>query len=74
MSADVMGVTQSRWPSPSILRSVAATVTLLVTDIVDSTRLWAECEAAMRVDLEGHDALIGEVVGDHGGPGVQAHR
>ncbi len=61
------GHSQSRWQSPISLRSVAATVTLLVTDIVDSTRLWAECEAAMRVDLEGHDELIGEVVGDHGG-------
>lgn len=46
---------------------MVATVTLLVTDIVESSRLWAEFESAMRADLEVHDALVGADVGEGGG-------
>ena len=46
---------------------MVATVTLLVTDIVGSSRLWAEFESAMRADLDAHDVLVGETVGECGG-------
>src|SRR4051794_33140830 len=44
-----------------------AVLSLLVTDIVGSTRLWAEHEREMAIDLAAHDALIRRVVAGHGG-------
>jgi predicted ATPase/class 3 adenylate cyclase len=43
------------------------TVTLLFTDIVDSTRLWEEQPEAMKDALARHDEILGAVVTDHGG-------
>lgn len=40
---------------------------LLMTDIVDSTRLWATHEAEMAVDLEAHDRLLREAIARAGG-------
>lgn len=48
-------------------RNSSPLVSLLATDIVDSTRLWARHEAAMRDDLATHDALIDVVVRQHRG-------
>jgi predicted ATPase/class 3 adenylate cyclase len=44
-----------------------AVLSLLVTDIVGSTRLWAEHEQEMAADLAAHDALVRRVVSAHGG-------
>jgi class 3 adenylate cyclase len=38
-----------------------------MTDIVDSTRLWATHEAEMAVDLEAHDRLLREAIARAGG-------
>ena len=40
---------------------------LLVTDIVGSTRLWAEHESAMAVDLVSHDEVVNEAIAAAGG-------
>ena len=40
---------------------------LLVTDIVGSTRLWAEHESAMALDLVAHDELVGAAITAAGG-------
>jgi class 3 adenylate cyclase len=40
---------------------------VVVTDIVDSTRLWARYEATMSADLVVHDALVVKVVDAYGG-------
>ena len=40
---------------------------LLVTDIVQSTRLWAEHESAMALDLVAHDVLVNAAVAAAGG-------
>ena len=41
---------------------------VVVTDIVDSTRLWARHERTMSADLVVHDALVvAKVVDVHGG-------
>jgi len=45
----------------------AGTVTLLLTDIEGSTRLWETVPAAMEVALERHDRLITGVIEEHGG-------
>jgi hypothetical protein len=37
-------------------------VSLLVTDIVESTRLWARYEREMSADLVVHDDAVGKVV------------
>jgi predicted ATPase/class 3 adenylate cyclase len=39
----------------------------LVTDIVDSTRLWAEHGSAMAIDLVSHDEIVNAVVASVGG-------
>ena len=44
-----------------------AVLSLLVTDIVGSTQLWAEHEQDMAADLAAHDALVRRVVSAHGG-------
>jgi predicted ATPase/class 3 adenylate cyclase len=44
----------------------------LVTDIVDSTRLWAEHGSAMAVDLASHDQIVNAVIASAGG-GVFKH-
>ena len=49
-------------PPPS-----AAAVTFLFTDIEGSTRLWETEQAAMRVALTRHDALIREAIQRYGG-------
>jgi predicted ATPase/class 3 adenylate cyclase len=46
-------------------------VTFLMTDMEDSTRLWADYTDAMPVALEQHDALVGEAVERHGGTVVK---
>jgi predicted ATPase/class 3 adenylate cyclase len=46
---------------------MASVVSLVLTDIVGSTRRWASDELAMRVDLELHDAILREVVEGSGG-------
>lgn len=43
------------------------TVTFLLTDIVGSTRLWAEAPAAMRAASVRHDEIIEAAVAQHGG-------
>src|ERR671932_246970 len=45
----------------------SATVTFLLTDVVDSTRLWDSYPDAMRVALKRHDAIIDEIVVGHAG-------
>jgi predicted ATPase len=42
-------------------------VTFLMTDLEDSTRLWAEHTDAMPAALEQHDALLDDAVAGHGG-------
>jgi predicted ATPase/class 3 adenylate cyclase len=42
-------------------------VSLVMTDIVDSTRRWNSAEGAMAADLEHHDRLLADVVGATGG-------
>src|SRR5262249_11604174 len=43
------------------------TVTVLLTDIEGSTRLWESVPEAMEVALEQHNRLLPEVIEDHGG-------
>jgi predicted ATPase len=50
-----------------ILRRVSSVVSLLITDIVDSTRLWARHEREMAADLVIHDDAVAKVVDLHGG-------
>src|SRR6516165_4521552 len=45
----------------------AGTVTLLLTDIEGSTRLWEGVPEAMEVALERHNRLVTGVIEDHGG-------
>jgi class 3 adenylate cyclase len=45
----------------------SGTVTFLFTDIVGSTRRWEEEPAAMRVELERHDALLRSAIESSGG-------
>jgi predicted ATPase/class 3 adenylate cyclase len=47
--------------------AVASLVSLLVTDIFDSTRLWARYEREMSADLAVHDDAVAKVVHLHGG-------
>jgi class 3 adenylate cyclase len=42
-------------------------VSLVMTDIVGSTRRWSAAEGAMAADLETHDRLVAEVVTAAGG-------
>jgi len=42
-------------------------VTLVMSDIVGSTRRWAADEVAMAADLEQHDRILGDAVGEAGG-------
>jgi class 3 adenylate cyclase len=44
-----------------------AVLTVLVTDIVDSARLWSEYETAMAADLVVHDDIVAGVIVSHGG-------
>jgi len=46
---------------------MAELVSLVMTDIVDSTRRWAADEVAMAADLEVHDRVLREVVDAAGG-------
>ena len=43
------------------------TVTILMTDIEGSTRLWETEPAAMEAALQRHDRLLTGVIGQHGG-------
>jgi class 3 adenylate cyclase/tetratricopeptide (TPR) repeat protein len=45
----------------------AGTVTLLLTDVQGSTRLWEEHPDAMRPAMARHDAILAEVIERHGG-------
>ena len=47
--------------------AVASVVSLLVTDIVDSTRLWARYEREMAADLVVHDDAVAKLVDLYGG-------
>ncbi len=47
------------------------TVTLLFTDIVDSTRLWEVYPEAMTRALARHDEIIREAISAHGGRAVE---
>src|SRR5215510_6882932 len=47
--------------------AVASLVSVLVTDIVDSTRLWARHEREMAADLVVHDDTVAKVVDLYGG-------
>jgi predicted ATPase/class 3 adenylate cyclase len=54
-----------RWsPNSATGESVG---TFLFTDIVGSTRLWAEHAEAMSVDLAAHDDVLSCAIADHGG-------
>jgi predicted ATPase/class 3 adenylate cyclase len=46
---------------------VSSLVSLLVTDIVDSTRLWARYEREMAADLVVHDDAVAKIVDLYGG-------
>ena len=46
---------------------MASLVSLVMTDIVGSTRRWSAAEGAMAADLETHDRLVAEVVAVAGG-------
>jgi predicted ATPase/class 3 adenylate cyclase len=46
---------------------VKGVLSIVFTDIVASTRLWADDEENMAADLERHDALIAEIVGARDG-------
>jgi class 3 adenylate cyclase len=46
---------------------VGAPVSLVMTDIVDSTRLWAIDASAMSADLEAHDRAVRTIVAEFGG-------
>lgn len=45
----------------------AGRVSIVFTDVVDSTRLWASSAVAMSASLELHDRLLGQVFSDHRG-------
>jgi len=45
----------------------AGTVTFLLTDIENSTRLWESVPEAMEVALERHDRLVTDVIEEHAG-------
>jgi predicted ATPase/class 3 adenylate cyclase len=47
--------------------AVSSLVSLLVTDIVDSTRLWARFEREMSADLVVHDDLVAKIIDLYGG-------
>src|SRR5215468_1916821 len=47
--------------------AVSSVVSLLVTDIVDSTRLWAQYEREMAADLVVHDDAVAKIVDLYGG-------
>src|SRR5262245_20670203 len=47
--------------------AVSSVVSLLVTDIVDSTRLWVRFEREMSADLVVHDDLVTKLVDLYGG-------
>jgi class 3 adenylate cyclase len=46
---------------------VTSVVSLVVTDIVDSTRLWVQGECQMSADLVAHDGAVVKVVESFGG-------
>jgi predicted ATPase/class 3 adenylate cyclase len=50
-----------------ILRAVSSVMAVVVTDIVDSTRLWARYEREMSADLVVHDDAVAKVVDLYGG-------
>jgi predicted ATPase/class 3 adenylate cyclase len=52
---------------PGDQREQGTVVTLLFTDIEESTRLWADFPEAMPGALERHDALLDQAVERHGG-------
>ncbi len=49
------------------MTEAASDLTFLFTDVVGSTRLWAEHPEAMGADLASHDDIIRGAVADHGG-------
>jgi predicted ATPase/DNA-binding SARP family transcriptional activator len=58
-------------PAPSAQRGSAATLTFLLTDIEDSTKLWLQDPEAMRIALARHDALAVAIIQEHEGRLVQ---
>src|SRR6516162_4354712 len=60
-------INAGRVPAVPILRRVSSVVSLLITDIVDSTRLWARFEREMSADLVVHDDAVTKTVDLYGG-------
>jgi predicted ATPase/class 3 adenylate cyclase len=60
-------VTEPTNSSVNYCLSMGALVSLVMSDIVDSTRRWNAAEGAMAADLEVHDRLIRDVVEGAGG-------
>jgi hypothetical protein len=58
--------TLSRWPD-AYSAAVSSLVSLLATDIVDSTRLWVRYEREMAADLVVHDDAVAKIVDLYGG-------
>jgi predicted ATPase/DNA-binding SARP family transcriptional activator len=52
----------------------SGTVTFLLTDVEGSTRRWDRNPGAMRLAMEAHDAVMGRLVGAHGGMQVESGR
>jgi hypothetical protein len=53
--------------TPATTELPSGVVTFLLTDIVESSALWEDAPDAMAKALERHDAIVGEIVGAHGG-------
>ncbi len=52
----------------------SGTVTFLLTDVEGSTRRWDRNPAAMRLAMQTHDAVLGRLIGAHGGVQVESGR
>ncbi len=60
--------------TPASANLPSGTVTFLLTDVEGSTRRWDQNPAAMRQAMAAHDAIIGSLVGEHGGTQVESGR
>ena len=59
---------------PSTHELPTGTITFLLTDVEGSTRRWDRNPAAMREAMAAHDAVLGRLVGAHGGMQVESGR
>jgi class 3 adenylate cyclase len=50
-----------------VVQSPSGTVTFLLTDIEDSTRLWESNPTGMAEAVQAHDAIVRSAIGRHGG-------